>query len=199
VRHNPSAFNYALLASWLVFWSTQTTAAPQIGRPAVWRAHDLIVSLHDLPKRYSCDDLWYKFHDVLLALGARTDTKILVYRCSDSPGAQAGSPRVHLQFSTPELVNSAQARWAQIDASSETIRLSPGHPASLRDSDCELMRQLKDGLLPELTERVVSFDLACAGPRPTRWPFYITVKTLTPVNTNARVAARVGALPDRIR
>jgi hypothetical protein len=192
-------FSYTLLVSWLVFWSAQATAAQEVGQPAVWRAHDMIVSLHNLPKQYSCDDLWYKFRDVLLALGARADTKILVYRCGDSAGALTRSPSVQLQFSTPELVKGAKVRWAQIEASSKTIRLAPGQPASLRDSDCELMRQIKDGLLPELTERVISFDLACAAPRPSRWPFNITVQTLTPVDTNAHVAARVGTVPNRVR
>jgi hypothetical protein len=195
VRHNRSALIYALLASCSVFCSAATAAAPQVGQPAVWRPHDLIVSLHNLPTRYSCDDLWYKFRDLLLALGARADMKILVYRCGDSAGALTRSPSVHLQFHTPELVKGAQTRWAEIDAASQTISLSPGRPASLHDSDCELMRQIKDGLLPELTERLVSFDLACAAPRPSRRPFNITVQALTPVNGNSRVAARVEAPP----
>lgn len=199
VRHNLLALTLVLLASCLAAWSARTAAAPQIGKPAVWRPHDLIVDLHNLPRNYSCDDLWYKFRDILLAFGARPDTKILVYQCADRPGAPSRSPSVHLQFSTPELVSGAQARWAEIDAASETIRLSPGQPASLRDSDCELMRQIKDGLLPELAERIVSFDLACAAPRPSHWPFNVTVQTLTPVHTNPRVTASVGALPKRIR
>jgi hypothetical protein len=52
-----------------------------------------LVDLHDLPQRYSCDDLWYKFRDVLLAMGGRPDIKILVYRCERGlPDGQARSP-----------------------------------------------------------------------------------------------------------
>ena len=195
MRDNRLVWAYALLASCVVFLTASAKAAPQVGHPAIWRPHDLIVNLHELPTRYTCDDLWYKFRDVLLALGARSDMRILVYRCADPGGAPAFSPSVHLQFFTPAIVKGDQARWAQIDAVSETISLSPGRPASLRDSDCELMRQMKDGLLPALTQRVLSVDLACASPRPSRWPFNITVQALTPVNANSHVAARVDAFP----
>lgn len=172
-------------------------AAQQVGQPAVWRPHDLIVSLQDLPKLYSCGDLWYKFRDVLLALGARPDAKILVYQCGKAAGTLTRSPNVHLQFSTPELVKGAQVRWAEIEAASETVTLSPGRPASLGDSDCQLMQQIKDRLLPELTERVISFDLACADLRSRHSLFNITVQALTPVDTNRRVATTDAAPTSR--
>ncbi len=180
-------------------WSTPSTAAPQKGQAATWRPHDMIVSLHHLPQRYSCDDLWYKFRDVLLALGARPDMKILVYQCGASAGALGYSPRVHLQFSTPELLDRDEAKWAQMQATTRSVRLTSGQPPSLRDSDCELMRQIKDGLLPEVTQRIVSFDLACAAPRSSRWPFSVTVQAITPVKTASRVAAEVGASSNRVR
>jgi hypothetical protein len=187
----------ALFGWCLVAWSTPTTAAPTLGQPATWRPHDLIVSLRNLPRAYSCDDLWYKFRDILLALGARPDIKILVYQCGREAGELARSPDVHLQFSTPEVLTGAQVRWAQIRAAPETVHLAPGQPASLRGSDCELMRQIKDELLPEVTERVVKVDFACSAPRQSRPPFNITVQTETSVATNPRVSARVSALAER--
>lgn len=198
MRYNRSTLTYCcFLASCLLAWTIRATTAsatagPEVGQPAVWRHHDLIVPLDNLPTQYSCNDLWYKFRDVLLALGARADLKILTYRCADQTGIRGRSPRVHLQFSTPELVKGPQTRWAQISAASETVRLTPGQPALLRDSDCELVRQIKNSLLPELTQRIVSFDLACAAPRPSRRPFNVTVEALIPVTTRSRVAADVG-------
>ncbi len=166
----------------------------------MWAHHDLIIDLHDLPTRYSCDDLWYKFRDVLLAVGARPDIQILVYHCTGKPGSPPRAPSVHLRFSTPELVRGAQARWADLEAAPETVRLSPGNPASLRASDCELMRQIKDGLLAQLAERIVRVDLSCETPGPTRWPFNVTVQTLAPVYATPHVAARVvGSSPGRAR
>jgi hypothetical protein len=185
----------SLLTAALLGSRPAAAAPPQLGRPAQWRSYDIIVDLHNLPTRYSCDDLWYKFHDVLLALGARPDLKIVTYRCGPRSGELAKSPSVQLRFSVPELLSPKEARWADIDAAPQTVRLTPGQPGSLHDSDCELLRQMKDQLLTALPERVISFNLACAAPRSARWPFNVTVQTLTPVNTNPRVAARISPPP----
>lgn len=201
MKRTCALFILSLLVSSLATWSVAAATELQTGRPAEWRPHDIIVDLHNLPQRYSCDDLWYKFRDVLLAIGARPDVKILAYRCGPQRGDLAYSPSVHLQFSIPALLDPAHARWADIDAAPQTIRLTPGQPGSLHDSDCELMRQIKDGLLAALPEKIVSFNLACAAPPSRRWPFSVTVQALASVNTNPRVAAQIGApttLPKRI-
>jgi hypothetical protein len=166
---------------------------------ATWRPYDLIIDLHNLPIRYSCDDLWYKFHDVLLALGARPDLQVLAYRCERGLQTQAArSPRVELRFNLAETVDKSQARWADIIATPTTVRLAPGHPASLHDTDCELLRQMKDELLAALTPstRVVSFDLACAAPDTARWPFNVTVQALSAAKQP--MAAQVNPLPRRL-
>src|SRR5581483_4988682 len=126
------------------------------------------------------------------------DTNIQVYSCSGQPGAMTQAPSVHLRFATPELVSGAQVRWAQIHAAPETIRLSPGQPASLRSSDCALMRDIKDELLAELGDPVVSYKLVCNAPRFIRRPFAVTVQALAPVYSNPRVVARTGPRPARI-
>jgi hypothetical protein len=177
-------------------WNAEAATASQPGHPATWRPYDLIVDLHDLPRRHSCDDLWYKFRDVLLAMGARPDIKILVYRCE--PGltdGKARSPRAQLKFSMPELLTPAQSRWAQLQAVTTTVRLGPGHPASLLSGDCELLRQMKDGLLESLSQRVVSFNLACTASHSARWPFDVTVQALTPSRASLRVVAQAATIP----
>jgi hypothetical protein len=62
--------------------------------PAEWMPHDMIVKLRDLPKRYSCNDLWYRSRDVLLAIGARPNVQILTHRFESALGPNARSPRV---------------------------------------------------------------------------------------------------------
>jgi len=173
--------------------TTTAVATQPIHHAATWRAHDLIVGLHDLQRSYSCDDLWYKFHDVLLVLGARPDMKILVYHCE--PGhAEARSPSVHLQFSVPELRDASQAGWTELDVTPAIVRLAPGHPESLQNQDCDLLRQMNDSLLPALTQRLVSSDLDCTAPMSGRWAFSITVVALTPSVVRPGVVARTGVL-----
>jgi hypothetical protein len=168
---------------------TPGTAAPAaVGHPAVWTPHDVIVSFEHLPRIYSCDDLWYKFRDVLRAIGARPDMRILAYQCGMKQGQLAYSPQVHLHFFIPQALGRSQARWADVNAEPRTIRLEPGHPASIHSCDCELLRQMKDDLLTLLPDRVLNFNLACEAPA-TRWPFSVSVEALTPVDGQARVAA----------
>lgn len=179
----------------LVLTTLAARAAPApVGQPAVWTPHDLIVGFEHLPKIYSCDDLWYKFRDVLRAIGARPDMRILAYQCGQKVGQQAYSPQVHLHFFIPQAVGAAQARWADIHVTSHTVDLGPGHPASLTSSDCELLRQMKDDLLAALPDRVLNFNLACEAPA-TRWPFGVSVQALTPVAGQARVASATAPAP----
>jgi hypothetical protein len=195
MRSKSRLFFLSLLAGTSA-WNAAAATGSQPGHPATWRPYNLILDLHDLPQSYSCDDLWYKFRDVLLALGARPDIRILVYRCEQgSIDGNARSPRVRLKFSMPELLTPAQSRWAQLQAVTTTVRLGPGRPASLLSSDCELLRQMKEGLLESLSQRIVSFKLACAAPRSARWPFNVTVQALMSSPTNSRVVAQAGALP----
>ncbi len=141
----------------LALFGAAAAATPQSpGTPAMWVPHAIIVDL-DLPKRYSCDELWYRFRAILLSIGAAPDPKIVPYQC---PGQ---SPKVQLQFSVPAAVEGAQARLADLRASNDTITLEPGHPAPLDAADCELVRQIKDELLSELPVRVLSSELSCAA------------------------------------
>ena len=152
-------------------------------KPAVWFAHDMIVDLQDLPKRYSCDDLWYRFRDVLLSIGARPDMQIFPYECNTR------SPRVHLQFSLPKMVSGADVKYASLQAASETMRLEAGHPRSLDASDCVLLQQIKDTLLPALPVRVVSYRLTCVAPTASHRRFYLSVQALSPASQSPRQVA----------
>jgi hypothetical protein len=159
------------------------------GQAAIWTRHDLIVNFRHLPKIYSCDALWYKFRDVLRAIGARPDLTIATFQCGPQLGSLARSPQVHLYFSIPQTVGDDDAHWADVEAALRTVRLEPGHPASIDASDCQLLRQMKDGLLAALPDRVISFKLACEAPSG-RSLFNVSVEALTAVQGPARVATR---------
>jgi hypothetical protein len=165
-------------------------------QPAAWLTHDMIIDLHDLPKRYSCDDLWYRFHDVLLAIGARPQTvQILAYRCEPALGPDARSPSVHLKFELPSALQGAATRWADVRVSTQVIRLSPGHPRSLDAGDCKLLKEIKSELLDVLGLRVVEFNLACAAPEN---PHYqVSAQALTPVNGSQPSQRQASAAPAR--
>ena len=74
-------------------------AAP---RPAIWRTYDMIVDFQNLPRTYTCDQLWYEFHGILLRLGApAASINILPYDCSPAPAGDLKSPHVEIRFQLP--------------------------------------------------------------------------------------------------
>jgi hypothetical protein len=179
--------------------ASTNVAVDAAGQPAAWMPHELIVSLNHLSKRYSCDDLWYRFRDVLLEIGARPDMKILPYRCEPALGEASRSPSVQLQFQLPEVLHGKLAQWADIRVVTSVVTLEPGHPESFDASDCDLLRQIKDTLFTRI-DRPVSYHLACRAPAiQCRAPaihepgYSLSVATLKPVSgSETRVASRTG-------
>lgn len=160
------------------------TAKPPTDQPATWVVHDINVNLYNLPRRYSCDELRQKFRDMLLVLGARPDLNVLTSRC------ELGwrSPSVRVRFSMPEVVEPTAKRGTVVEASALLVRLEPGHPASLEVTDCELMRQIKDGLLAPIPQHVTTFNLACSAPPSRGVRFNLSVQTLQPLAVGTRLA-----------
>jgi len=143
-------------------------------QPAAWLQHDLIVSLHNLPKTYSCNDLWYKFRDVLLEIGARADYKILPYDCDSR------SPQVQLNFMLPQALAPAQKQYADLNATPKTVELQPGKPSTLKASDCDLVSQMNSYLFPAIPLKVVSAQLECKATGKPK-PFEMSIAALTPI------------------
>ncbi len=164
------------------------TAVPAAGAPAAgaatpaeWRSWDLIVNLQDLPQAYTCDELWYRFHDLLQALGARPDMQILTYHCGSTRAQATRSPSVQLQFELPNPLSESQARYADMSAVRTTVRIGPGQPHSFTAEDCELLKQVNSQLLVALPVRVVGASLSCpAAGGAARHPFALRVQTLLP-------------------
>ena len=154
-------------------------------KPSAWQRHNLIIEFHDLPKRYSCNDLWYKFRDVLLRLGADTRMDILPYRCEKALGAGARSPRVRLEFFVPAVRSGVQAAAADFEARPENIRIAPGEPASIHREDCALLRQMR----ASLPGHIVRFHLNCLAPSNGEPPFSITYQALRRIDNPAAEAA----------
>jgi hypothetical protein len=152
-----------------------TPAVPATSTVAEWMPHELIVNLSDLPRAYSCDDLWYRFHDVLLAIGAR-DSHILTYDCLDTAAHAHGSPKVELKFQLPTALSGADTRFADVAAIASTVRFTPGNPHSLTADDCEFMKQMTAGFLEALdlhAEAKFHCTAAIPGER-----FAVTVRAL---------------------
>jgi hypothetical protein len=163
----------------------------QTPRAAVWSPHALIVDLPNLPKHYTCDELWYKFRDVLLAIGARPDLSILPYQCEGRSNSLNYSPRVQLEFSIPREVTGNDRRWAELQVMAKSIRLEPGTPGHLDGGDCALLDQMRSTLLRSIGDSVTDVQLPCQAPQASGPPFALTVKALVPVTQSPSDLARV--------
>ena len=143
-------------------------AAPDVpaAQPAEWRSYDLLVRLQNLPRTYSCDDLWYKLRDVLLKVGARAYMTLTPYHCGFTGGGPATSPSLELKFQLPSVLTGTATRNAQISVVDEAVRLSPGSPPSLTDKDCQLVHQLQGALFPALPLHVIAADFSCTRAQP---------------------------------
>jgi hypothetical protein len=153
-------------------------ASPAPATAAEWMPHELIVNLSDLPRAYSCNDLWYRFHDVLLAIGAQ-EMRILTYDCRDTAAHTHASPKVELKFQLPTALSGADTQFADVSTRSATVRFAPGSPQSLTAEDCELMKQMTAGLLQAL-DLHADARFRCAATAPAE-RFTITVRALLPV------------------
>jgi hypothetical protein len=185
---------FARTALALVAISPMGFAAQPARDAAVWSPYNLIVDLDRMPRHYSCDALWYKFRDVLLSIGASESMQILPYECEAGLGALALSPRVHLRFSLPERVVRTGPRDAPpLRAVEKTVQLAPGNPRSLDDSDCALMKRIKDTLFAALPVHVVKSQLAC---KPSSSSFSISLQALVPEPGTTGVAPVHGTAKD---
>ncbi len=159
--------------------STRIDLAQTAGQPASWISRDVELNLQNLPKVYTCDDLWYKLRGILLAIGARQYMTITPYDCGQGAANAGHSPTVDLKFQTLRALSGANARWADTTAVSRVVRLGPGEPKIIDSGDCALLAQLDGTLFPYLNMRVVDSDLECSRPRsPAR--FGLSVQALTP-------------------
>ncbi|MFZ0501909.1 MAG: hypothetical protein WAU49_13195 [Steroidobacteraceae bacterium] len=146
------------------------------GRPALWRTYDMIVNLQKLPRTYTCNQLWYEFHDILLRLGAWPySVNILPYHCSPTPSGYMRSPDVEVRFQLPIFLQGA-VKSAPAEAIERTIRLAPGQPKTLQTSDCQLLQQIEQGMLTSLEGARVDEDhFECAAPAPRAANFHVTL------------------------
>jgi hypothetical protein len=156
-------------------------SAPAAQTPAQWRSFDLLLDLQNLPRAYTCRELWERADELLLALGARQYPQILVYHCGATPEESSRSPQVQLQFQLPQALTASQSRYADMTAVRRTIVLSAGKLPSFTAADCGLLQQLSSELFPPTPLRVVGRPLECPAANATPPPrFALEVEALIP-------------------
>jgi hypothetical protein len=154
-----------------------TAAAPAASTAAEWMSRTIIISLSDLPRAYTCNDLWYRFRDLMYAIGAQ-QLKILTYDCADKAPSLPGAPKVELRFQFPTALTGDNVRYADFHAIPREVRLVPGDPHAFTADDCELMRQITAELFGALELPVTAAKFACSAAGGAAPGFAVTVRAL---------------------
>jgi hypothetical protein len=124
---------------------------------AVWQTKDLVFSYQGFTTRYTCDGLRDKLRQVLLLLGARDDLTVFPSGCLGE-GRVNPYPAVQIHLTVLQPVSGAApagampAQWLPVNL----IAFD-----ALEDSDCELVQQIKDNLLPLFAVRAVDSQTNC--------------------------------------
>ncbi len=163
------------------------------GRPAFWRTYDILVDFKNLPRTYTCDQLWYEFRGILLRLGAPSASiNVLPYDCSPTGRGYLRSPRVEARFQFPSFVLPG-VKGAPITAVERTIRLLPGKPKTLGVADCQLLHQIEEKLLSTLGVKVDASRLDCSAHEKGAGNFALSVSLPVVKPTSFAAAAPPGA------
>jgi hypothetical protein len=141
--------------------AAESPAPPADAPPAVWARKELNFVFLGFTTHYSCDGLRDKIRHVLEELGARAGFEVDYSGCSSSFGKPDPFPGVRIRMQTLQPAgandNSADvvvAQWRRVDLH---LDKDPVWEAS----DCELLEQIKQKILPLFTTRSVNFASNC--------------------------------------
>jgi hypothetical protein len=147
----------------LVALSGATIGTPPVQaaeEQAYWARHQEVDYLDNLPRPYSCNDLYYKYRDVLIRLGARELT-IYTYGCTGRAGAAGNRTHVDLSYAVPAPVASTLSSNSALVAREQQIEIGPGEPKSLTEEDCTLMDDMSQTVLSSFAKSVEVKGPAC--------------------------------------
>lgn len=179
----------ALVLSFPVWAAGAESAAPSAdAQPAVWTPKELTFVFQGFTAHYSCDGLRDKIVHVLGELGARRDFEVSYYGCSSPFGRPDPFPGVRIKMhvlqpagANDKSTDSVGAHWRRVDLH---LDKDPVWEAS----DCELLEQIKQHILPLFATRNVDFGSNCV-PHQAYLGTHLAADLLFPDPKGAKAAA----------
>ncbi|HWG77603.1 MAG TPA: hypothetical protein VN660_12545 [Steroidobacteraceae bacterium] len=150
---------------------------------ASWQQHRKTFTYIGISPSYSCEGLKNALTFLLQQSGARIERTINVSPCSVGGGGPTPVPTANLDFSTLQPGGSGDANgvWRHVDFS--MTRSNP----QLHGSDCELVEEFKDRLLPMFSTRNVTANLHCIPHQSTGNQFDLSFDVLAPADAGNHV------------
>ena len=144
-------------------WSASLAdGAPVAVDPGVWQKHVYSFQFMGFTTTYSCDGLADKVKVLLLAAGARSDSKSQPGVCSRGWGLPDKFAQANLTFYT--LVpagGDSSADGTPVNGTWRPVRFAVRSPRELAPGDCELIEQFRTMVLPMFATRNIDSHTTC--------------------------------------
>lgn len=131
---------------------------------ASWQEHKLSFPFMGFTTTYSCDGLADKLKSLLMAAGARADSKVRSGACANGLGRPDRFARAEVDFWTlaPASTTSNGAKASMpVSGTWKPVAFSINRPINLGRGDCELVEQFAQKFLPLFTTRNVVNNTHC--------------------------------------
>ena len=149
----------------------------ELSAQARWRAQEIRYTYNGITNAYNCDSAEQRLRAILIALGAHERTQVKARGCE--PRGVAISFFITITTATPVLLGSASAGTSSgpeqrallttLDlkpdetfvAELKVIDMSQQRQLKLQSGDCELLRGLRNNVLPQLSMKVIRDNISC--------------------------------------
>jgi hypothetical protein len=136
--------------------------APAPADPGVWQKHVYTLQFMGFTTTYSCDGLADKVKVLLLAAGARSDSKSRPGVCSRGWGVPDKFAQANLTFYTlMPAGGDSSADGTPVNGSWRAVRFAVRSPRELSTGDCELIEQFRALVLPMFATRNIDSRTTC--------------------------------------
>jgi hypothetical protein len=141
--------------------AAESAAAPGDAQAAVWAPQELHFVFMGFTTHYSCDGLRDKVQRVLGELGARDGFKVDFAGCSAPFGKPDPFPGVRIRMQTLQPAGANEKNAELVGAHWRRVDLHLDKDPVWEASDCELLEQIKQKILPLFAARNVDFASNC--------------------------------------
>lgn len=132
------------------------------GDPGIWQKHVYTFQFMGFTTTYSCDGLADKVRVLLIAAGARPDSKSQPGACSRGWGRPDKFAQANLTFYTlvPAATDSS-SDGTPVSGTWRPVKFAVRSPRQLGLGDCELIEQFHSRLLPMFATRNIDSHTTC--------------------------------------
>jgi hypothetical protein len=149
------------VSPWSVSFADDSSSATT-PEPGIWQKHDYTFRFLGFTTTYSCDGLADQLRVMLIAAGARADSKSQAGACASGYGRPDKLPQAYLTFYTLVPANAAKiADGQQVTGTWRPVTIATRSPRELTLGDCELIEQFRALVLPMFTVRNVDDHMTC--------------------------------------